>query len=368
MRPSLESTSKPRYTTLFCLHVLLVQTQDVVLGENGRMKLSVLMVTYNHERFIAQAITSVLSQCVDFDYEIVVGEDSSTDGTRDILMDFYRRFPDRIVPLLRDRNFGGGRNLEAALAACRGKYVALLEGDDYWISNNKLQRQVEFLETHPDFAVCCHRARILHEVHIGYADVSPSLAAGSYTIEDLLKGNFVMTSTTVVRRNLFGPLPGCFSETGLGDWPRLALAARQGKIELMDEVMAAYRVHAGGIWSSLPVTRRLRDTVRMLRALDQHLGFQHTRTIRRTIARTYFELACHARQDGNRKETGKHLVSCIRDGGLRLGISPRTFAGLAAYTLIGSGYKVFSKANESTNGVAPEASSQANGPSRAGPH
>jgi glycosyltransferase involved in cell wall biosynthesis len=307
------------------------------------MKLSVLMVTYNHERFIAQAIKSVLAQRVNFDYEIVVGEDCSTDKTRDILMDFHRLYPDRIVPLLRDRNVGGGRNLEATLAACQGQYLALLEGDDYWISKDKLKRQVEFLDTHPDFAICCHRAQILNEVDIGYADVSPSLAAGSYTIEDLLKDNFVMTSTTVLRRDLFAPLPRCFSEMNPGDWPRLVLAARQGKIELMDETMAAYRVHSGGIWSSLPLTSRLRDTIRMLTALDQYLGFQYTRTIRRTIAHTYFELACHARQDGNRTETGKHLANCLRYGGWHLRGSRRTLAAFAAFTLLGSWRKVFTR-------------------------
>jgi glycosyltransferase involved in cell wall biosynthesis len=308
------------------------------------MKLSVLIITYNHERFIAQAIMSALTQQLDSDYEIVVGEDCSTDGTRDILMDFHRRFPDKIFPLLRDRNVGGGPNLESALAACQGQYLALLEGDDYWVSIDKLKRQVEFLDTHPDFAICCHRARILNEVDLGYADVSPSLPAGSYTIEDLLKGNFVMTSTTVLRRDLYGPLPSCFSGMNLGDWPRLALAARQGKIELMDDVMAAYRVHSAGIWSSLPLKNRLRDTIRMLKALDQYLGLQYTRTIRQTIAHTHFELACHARQDGSRMETGKHLVNCIRNGGWQLHGIRRTLAAFAAYTILGSWYESIQRA------------------------
>src|SRR5438132_1821213 len=102
------------------------------------MKLSVMMITYNHERFIAQALDSILAQRVNFDYEIVIGEDCSTDGTRDILMDFHRRYPDRIVLLLRDHNLGVMRNFEATLGACRGRYLALLEVDDYWTSENKL--------------------------------------------------------------------------------------------------------------------------------------------------------------------------------------------------------------------------------------
>src|SRR5579864_5044611 len=107
------------------------------------MKLSVMMITYNHERFIAQALDSILAQQVNFDYEIVVGEDCSADGTRAILMDFHRRYPSRIVPFLRDRNMGAMPNFESTLRACRGQYLALLEGDDYWTSPDKLQRQVD---------------------------------------------------------------------------------------------------------------------------------------------------------------------------------------------------------------------------------
>src|ERR1700676_4069851 len=102
------------------------------------MKLSVMMITYNHERFIAQAIESVLAQRVNFDYEIVIGEDCSTDRTRNIVMDFHRRYPDRIVPLLRRYNLGGPENLIATLASCGRQYVALLEGDDYWTCADKL--------------------------------------------------------------------------------------------------------------------------------------------------------------------------------------------------------------------------------------
>src|SRR5579864_5088925 len=119
------------------------------------MKVSVMMITYNHERFIAQALESVLAQRVNFDYEIVIGEDCSTDRTREILLEFCRRYPKRIVPLLKDKNVGAMRNVEATLAACRGQYLALLEGDDYWTCEDKLQRQIDFLDEHPDYAICC---------------------------------------------------------------------------------------------------------------------------------------------------------------------------------------------------------------------
>src|ERR1700745_2179124 len=113
------------------------------------MKLSVMMITYNHEQFIAQAIESVLMQKVNFDFEIVIGEDCSTDGTRAIVLDFQHRYPGRIALILRPRNIGPMWTKESTLAACRGQYLSILEGDDYWTSTDKIQKQVDFLDSHP---------------------------------------------------------------------------------------------------------------------------------------------------------------------------------------------------------------------------
>ncbi len=307
------------------------------------MKLSAVMITYNHERFIAQALESILAQKVNFDYEIVVGEDCSTDRTRDILMEFHRRFPDKIVPLLRDKNLGPMNNLVATLAACRGRYLGLLEGDDYWTCEHKLQRQVDFLDAHPDHAICCHRVQVLDEMGTSHASVLPGRPPGSYTLEDLLQGNFIMSCTVVYRRDLSVELPSWFRKVNPSDWPLMALAARSGKISLMDEVMAVYRVHSGGMWSARPRADRLRECTQMLEALDEELGFCYTKTIRRTISQFYFNQAIKARAEGNRRETAKSLVNCIRNGSPQLQGCEWALAGLAAYTLIGSWYMIFSK-------------------------
>jgi glycosyltransferase involved in cell wall biosynthesis len=311
------------------------------------MKLSVVVVTYNHERFIAQALDSILAQRVNFNYEIVVAEDCSTDSTRDILMDFHRRYPGRIVPLLRQRNLGVMHNFEEALHACRGQYLAFLEGDDYWICEDKLQRQVDFLDTHPGFAICCHPVRFLEDHAPAKADEIRTLPPGSYALDDLLKGNFIMTCSTVLRRDLIpSPLPPWFSEMKLGDWPLFAMVAQHGKIELMDPVMAVYRVHSASTWSSLPSTSRLREAARMLRALDKYLGSRYSEVIRETIARPYLDLAYTARLNGSRSQTAKYFLSCLRNGGWQLPSGHRPLAGLAAYVLLGSWYKVFSRAKQ----------------------
>lgn len=118
--------------------------QQCSLPAGNRMKVSVLMITYNHEKFIAQAIDSILMQQVNFDYEIVIGEDCSTDGTRAIVIQYQKEYPDKIRLLLPEENLGMHKNFVQTFRACQGEYIALLEGDDYWTSPRKLQKQVDF--------------------------------------------------------------------------------------------------------------------------------------------------------------------------------------------------------------------------------
>ena len=134
------------------------------------MKVSVLITTYNQEDFIAQAVGSALMQTVDFPYEIVIGEDASTDQTREIVLRFQQKYPDKLRVLLRDAadaerdraaGLGGKGSFVNCLAACKGQYVALLDGDDYWSSSHKLQKQVDFLDQHPDFAISFHNAKAI---------------------------------------------------------------------------------------------------------------------------------------------------------------------------------------------------------------
>src|SRR5258706_12269370 len=123
------------------------------------MKVSVSITTFNQQAYIAQALDGVLMQRVNFDYEIVIGDDYSTDNTRRILQAYQTQHPDKIRLLLPERNLGllGKHNFIAALNACRGQYIALLDGDDYWIDPQKLQKQADSLDSHGDYAFSCHR-------------------------------------------------------------------------------------------------------------------------------------------------------------------------------------------------------------------
>src|SRR5580765_7727743 len=140
--------------------------------KTARMDVSVCILTYNHARFIAQAIEGALAQALPFTWEVLVGDDGSTDGTAEIVSEYAQRHPDRIRAFHFQYPAGhvrtsGQRNMRNLLERARGRYIAVVEGDDYWTSAEKLRRQVEFLELHPNYSACFHNVRMVHEDHPG---------------------------------------------------------------------------------------------------------------------------------------------------------------------------------------------------------
>ena len=231
------------------------------------MKVSVCMITYNHERFVAQAIESALRQQTDFDYELVIGEDNSSDRTRQIVEAYQRRHPDKIRLLLSERNIGMAPNFIRSLQACRGQYIALLEGDDYWTAPEKLQKQVDLLDRHPECAICFHRTRWVIE---GRADQGWHYPNWNYptlsTIRDLLQRNPMNTCSVVFKSGAEKCLPDWFAGVGVADYPLHILNALRGGIYYLDEVLADYRVHEGGVWST---KSRSNNSSRMVAVLER---------------------------------------------------------------------------------------------------
>jgi len=216
------------------------------------IKVSVLMIAYNHEAFIAQALNSVLMQKVDFDYEIVIGDDCSTDNTRKILIEYQKRNPDKIKLLLHERNLGfhGKGNLVETHNACLGQYIAILEGDDYWISPHKLQKQADFLDDNPQFAICFTATLAFYDDGSKAATIFPDLNYKKVsTLEDLLHGNFMHTCSVMFRNKLFSEYPKWFYEVTTADLALHIINAQYGKIGYINEVTSKYRIHKNGLWS-----------------------------------------------------------------------------------------------------------------------
>lgn len=249
------------------------------------------MVTYNHERHIAQAIESVLGQqCDGFDIELVIGEDCSTDGTRAIVEEYSRRFPESVVIVSGPHNVGAQRNVARTLERCTGDYIAVLDGDDFWTSPRKLQTQVDFLESNADCALCFHNVQVVDDSGNVLETLDMSAMRERTHLEDLLIGNYMSSCSVMYRGHLVDALPEWWAEVELGDFPLGVLHARHGWIGYIDEVMAAYRRHPGGEFSTRTSTQQVRAFMTVLRALDPYLDWRYHAVIMRSLRRLRLSL------------------------------------------------------------------------------
>jgi glycosyltransferase involved in cell wall biosynthesis len=256
------------------------------------MKVSVSLITYNHEAFITQALEGALMQQTDFAYEIVVGEDGSTDRTREIVLAFQQRHPDKLRLLPSEGNLGMMVNFVRTLQACTGEYVALLEGDDYWTDPEKLQRQADYLDDHPECSTSFHNARI----HFEDGSQPPRLynppdQQPVSSIEDLWHNNFMATCSVMFRNGLSRRLPEWFEQMRFGDWPLHILHAQQGAVGYLNRVMAVYRIHSGGVFGSMSRIRQLTDIIAFYEEMEGLLGAAYGAPIATAKARHFLLLA-----------------------------------------------------------------------------
>lgn len=244
------------------------------------MKVSVSLISYNQERYIEQAILSVLTQRVTFDFELVIGDDCSIDRTREII-DRYAASDDRIRVLDRPRNLGMNRNFWSTLRECRGEYVALLEGDDYWIDSAKLQMQADYLDAHPGVALTHHRVLVLDQA-TGRMRHDPRLPRirRRHTLDDLLRrGNFLYTASAMFRNRDLGEPPPWFLDLKIGDFVMHAMNAARGDVVYLPHTMSVYRVHSGGVHSMIAENARHENLLTTLGHLDAYFEGKHSDAI-----------------------------------------------------------------------------------------
>jgi glycosyltransferase involved in cell wall biosynthesis len=248
---------------------------------------SVAMVTFNHEEFIAQAIESALMQETVFDVEIVVGEDCSTDGTRAIVQGYGREYPGRVRLVVSEENVGAQRNFARVLGTCRGKYVASLEGDDYWTDRHKLQKQVDFLEANPDFVMCCHDVEMSFDGDVDRASPFKRDFPQISTFDDIWRKFFIPTPSLIFRNHAISELPDWLSEIRSGDMALELLLAHHGKCYYMFEKMAMKRRHPGGITEThvfKDSLSRLRDQLAIRKGVIDYTGRRGEAVLNDTVA------------------------------------------------------------------------------------
>ncbi|WP_316820073.1 glycosyltransferase family 2 protein [Pedobacter gandavensis] len=224
-------------------------------ANDHEIMVSVSCLTYNHEQYIAQALEGFIMQKTNFKFEVLVGEDCSTDGTRKIVASYQEKYPEIIKMLTSEHNVGLKDNFNRIVKQAKGKYMAMCEGDDFWTDPYKLQKQIDFLENNPDYIICCHYSKIINQEG-DTLYVHPNPVSLEFGYEDILQGNKdeTFTATLIYRTSLD------VTHMGTQDWylkchapdkflKLYATAVTGKKIYVMPEVMSCYRKHVGGVWS-----------------------------------------------------------------------------------------------------------------------
>jgi glycosyltransferase involved in cell wall biosynthesis len=284
------------------------------------MKLSIAVTAFNHEKYIARAIEGILMQEVDFDYEIIVGEDCSADETRRILIDFQNKYPDKIKLILPQQNQGlrGVGIFLQVMKECTGDYVALLDGDDHWTSPFKLRKQVSFLDQHPECAMCFHNTRIVYEDdgEVGSWNLRVFEDKQVLTTEDILANCSIQTSTMMLRKEVFSRQLEKVAKNDyfmMDDWSISALLSQHNSIGYHNDVMGIYRQHDSGSWSKRNRAEKLRYVVERYEWVNSLLAFAYDKEVKHQIAVRCYDLAMAYEEIGDYKNASTHLQRCIAE-------------------------------------------------------
>ena len=217
-----------------------------------KIKVSVCVITYNHELYITQCLQSIVGQQCSFDFEVIVRDDCSQDGTLEIIRDFQARYP-KIVKLLdASKNIGANKNILSVFSVVKGKYLALCEGDDYWLDVKKLEKQVAVMESQHELTFTAHPCVIHDESGLTEKNYVKSPDNLAITCNDVLAvtGQFAPTASYMFRRELIEFLPAWFGAAPVGDFYIEMYAIAMGRGLYLSDAMSAYRIHSFNSWTS----------------------------------------------------------------------------------------------------------------------
>jgi glycosyltransferase involved in cell wall biosynthesis len=241
-------------------------------------KVSCHIITYNHIDYISQCIEGVLIQKTNFDFEIVIGDDLSTDGTREIVIQYAQKYPDLIrLNLRKERGIGipGKENFVSTLSMCKGEYVAFCDGDDYWTDPYKLQKQVDFLEANSEYVIHSAVARVLRDDKITEEYIGTEIKPKTFTIEDFYKQNNLVTCT-VIFKNIITEFPKDFQNIIFGDWYLYTLLLKKSGLKAYrsKDVFSVYRIHSSGVMKSLSLKRNYQFHIQQIIRLKRLIGYK----------------------------------------------------------------------------------------------
>ena len=278
---------------------------------------SVCSTTYNMESYIAQALDSWLSQETSFPFEIIISDDGSTDGTCDVVRRYMEEHDN--IRLISTGHIGKMPNFIRSLQACTGKYIALCDGDDYWIDSHKLQKQFDFMEANPDFEECFTNSWVLNVVTSEMKIAKTQLWDTATTSELLLhrdNDNVQMspghTSTFFYRNQYLKVYPKWMYGDVMTDFPLYMLMSKYGKAKFINEITSVYRHRPNGVSSqNFTWEHSWRRRIFVYKHVNREFHYQFARQICPIIADYYFALGKYLYKNKSKRQG---IISIIQAG------------------------------------------------------
>ena len=290
------------------------------------IKVSVFCLAYNHEKYIRQCLEGFVMQKTTFPFEVFVHDDASTDGTADIIREYAEKYPQIIKPTLQTENQFSKRIRiirTHLLPHAKGKYFAWCEGDDCWIDENKLQRQVDFLESHEDFVSCYHRVRVHHLIENNTTVIPHLEESREFTADEIIRrGAVFQLSSAMMRAEQYRALPDCFRAKGFGDVQLFMYSSMCGRCYVLNEVMSMYRHGTAGSYTDRfrksDIQKKIAhemEYISMLERVNAHYEYKYADAIAYVTGRLRFNICVFSNdKKGMKKFKGQPYYAEYKKG------------------------------------------------------
>lgn len=267
------------------------------------VKVSVVCTVYNHGKFLRDAMEGFVSQKTDFRYEVIVHDDASTDDSREIIREYEEKYPDIIRPIYQEENqYSKGLIIESEfiIPHIRGEYVAICEGDDYWTDENKLQKQVDFLQAHPDFSLVACSSKTLNCITGEYENRFVTDEDREISLEELVteeNGRIFQTASVLMKNEVYTKRRDWQDLFPYGDRPLWMRAALDGRVYMLKDIMTVYRFATAGSWTRKNIrddergARNCLRTIEGFKAFDAATDYEYHNMVEKALCVLDYDLA-----------------------------------------------------------------------------
>ncbi|MBZ9985014.1 MULTISPECIES: glycosyltransferase [unclassified Mesorhizobium] len=298
------------------------------------VSVTVLIVTYNHARYVAAAIDSVLMQDTESGVEILISEDFSTDGTREIVERYVSDYPERLSAIYSGSNLRSNEVVARGLRVARGRYVSILDGDDLWTSKTKLRDQVAHLDAHPELSAIFYNALVAHGDEITSRRWTPRDQKPLITQREIWEGNPFATCGSMMRTACVRDVPSWYADFfPITDWPLYVHCAKTADLAFVDEVAGIYRLHPGGLVSALPSPLRLDAIEGFYRRMANVMDARGAQFARGGCSRYFYEWSKQYLNGGDLPSARSCFLRLLRSGTGGNNVPKRDIARLALLLL-----------------------------------